>query len=119
MNTYPEISSDTFIDTMLHNSSKLPKEEQLPFDNPRAFLENCFIRATKNDAQGGLNGRLCRAEFFDCLLPVAERPEDTVCLSLDWFSAHLSDEVWAPGRGAERSYAHVPRRWYHRHHAGE
>ena len=33
-------------------------------------------------------------EYFDELLPVAERPEDSVCLMLDWFSAHLSEEVW-------------------------
>ena len=33
-------------------------------------------------------------EYFDKLLPVAERPEDSVCLYLDWFSAHLSPEVW-------------------------
>ena len=33
-------------------------------------------------------------EYLDLLLPVAERPEDSVCLYLDWFSAHLSAEVW-------------------------
>ena len=33
-------------------------------------------------------------EFFDQLLPVASRPEDACCLYVDWFSAHLSDEVW-------------------------
>ena len=33
-------------------------------------------------------------EFFDLLLPVAERPEDAVCVNLDWFSAHLSPELW-------------------------
>ena len=33
-------------------------------------------------------------EFFDQLLPTANRPEDACCLYVDWFSAHLSDEVW-------------------------
>ena len=33
-------------------------------------------------------------EYFDKLLPVAERPEDAQCLYLDWFSAHLAEEVW-------------------------
>ena len=32
-------------------------------------------------------------EYFDELLPVAERPEDALCLYLDWFSAHIAPEV--------------------------
>ena len=32
-------------------------------------------------------------EYFGKLLPVAERPEDSMCLYLDWFSAHIAGEV--------------------------
>ena len=31
--------------------------------------------------------------YFDKLLPVAERPQYSMCLHLDWLSAHIAEEV--------------------------
>ena len=62
--TYPEISSKCFIDTIMVNQKGFPKNEQLP----RAFIENCYIRATRGDGVKGLNGKLCRGEYLDVVL---------------------------------------------------
>ena len=44
-----------------------PSEEE-PEGIPRAKIELAFIRATRDDAGTGLNGTLCRAEFFELLM---------------------------------------------------
>lgn len=73
--TYPEISANCFIDTILDNQKDYSREQQLP----RAFVENCYIRATRGDGAKGLGGKLCRGEFLDCVLRlcVSVYPKET------------------------------------------
>lgn len=66
---YPEISIVAFV-KLIHN--KFINEEDKK-KLPKSNMELCFIRATRNDAEFGTAGTLCRSEMFDVILRVSQQ----------------------------------------------
>lgn len=82
-NTYPEISFECFITTMLEQQ----KTEQEKKRVTRALMELAFIRATRGDDAVGIQGTLCRGEFLEILLRICliRHPRQMVSEYLDDF----------------------------------
>ena len=66
--TYPEISAEVFIGTMMKERSDADKKML-----PAAKFEVAFILTTKTDSGKGLNGTLCRGELFDVILRMGQQ----------------------------------------------
>ena len=55
---------------------------------PRAYIENCFIRATRGDDG---QGTLCRGEFMEVLLRLCASMNPKLDIALN--SSHLTDFI--------------------------
>jgi hypothetical protein len=70
---HPQVDVYEFEGMLLRRQKVLRKQRHPGRGNKisKAQIQLCFMQGTKNDRARGLNGGMCRAEFFDAILRVA------------------------------------------------